>query len=285
MPITQQITDIPTPPSSTDKANFRTRADNFLASLDNLADELNNFKDQANALEDNVNQKEQSANDAAMTAMASANFKGTWDVNTSYTHPCSVVKNGVYYTCLQDSTGQDPETTTGYWEVLKDQNNTVHANGSGKPNELATVNAGYTFKVADAVNPDEALSKGQLLAEIQEIDGSGSGLDADLLRGLPADFTSSKSTSGYQKLPSGLIIQWFKFTSSIAGHEDVSFPIAFPNACLSISAVTENSGYPDIQCVVDFSLTTGSTMNAAMCHTAQNQYLSGYNSLIIAIGY
>ncbi|WP_281950281.1 hypothetical protein [Nitrosophilus kaiyonis] len=55
MAITQKITDIPTPPSSSDKANFRQRADNFLASLDNLADELNTFADQANLLEDDVN--------------------------------------------------------------------------------------------------------------------------------------------------------------------------------------------------------------------------------------
>jgi len=40
------------------------------------------------------------------------------------------------------------------------------------------------FKVADATAANEALSKGQLLAEIQNIDGSGSGLDADKLDGL-----------------------------------------------------------------------------------------------------
>ena len=39
------------------------------------------------------------------------------------------------------------------------------------------------FKVADAVNADEALSKGQLLNEIKNVDGSNSGIDADKLDG------------------------------------------------------------------------------------------------------
>jgi len=44
-----------------------------------------------------------------------------------------------------------------------------------------------TFKVSDAVNADEALAKGQLLTEMKAVDGAGSGLDADLLRGYTPD--------------------------------------------------------------------------------------------------
>ena len=62
-------------------------------------------------------------------------------------------------------------------------------------------------------------------------DGKNSGLDADLVRGLPADFTSSKATNGYQKLPGGLIIQWGE--SKSRSSNDITFPIAFPNACLN----------------------------------------------------
>lgn len=39
------------------------------------------------------------------------------------------------------------------------------------------------------------------------IGGEGSGLDTDLIRGIPADFTNDLGNSGYQKLPNGLIIQ------------------------------------------------------------------------------
>lgn len=69
--------------------------------------------------------------------------------------------------------------------------------------------------------------------------GEGSGLNADLLRSLPADFTCSKNTNGYTKLPNGLIVQWgsFKITGpgnggTTSGNLVVNFPITFPNALL-----------------------------------------------------
>jgi len=138
MAINQTITDIPTPPSSTDSANFRVRADNFMASLDNLAAELNTYKDEANTLETNVNDKEQSTQDAATIAHVAANFKGAWDSATAYTHPSAVIYNGVFYISLQDSTNQDPTTATAYWDVVKDQANSLHIVGSGLPNEAYT---------------------------------------------------------------------------------------------------------------------------------------------------
>ncbi|WP_297452597.1 hypothetical protein [Persephonella sp.] len=72
-------------------------------------------------------------------------------------------------------------------------------------------------------------------------DGAGSGLDADLVRGLPADFSSSNNPNGYQKLPSGVIIQWGTFSldgGPFTGH----FPIAFPNACVSVVATDVGNG-------------------------------------------
>ena len=52
---------------------------------------------------------------------------------------------------------------------------------------VETITGQKTFtapvKVADATLADEALSKGQLLTEMKAVDGSGSGLDADLLDG------------------------------------------------------------------------------------------------------
>ena len=109
----------------------------------------------------------------------------------------------------------------------------------------ANVNGDATkvFKVADAINADEALAKGQLLTEMKLVDGSGSGLDADLLRGLPADFTANKAVNGYQKLPSGLIIQWgISQNIGIGMTQTITFPIAFPNACLNAQASDQGSG-------------------------------------------
>lgn len=53
------------------------------------------------------------------------------------------------------------------------------------------------------------------------------------------DHVSSKTENGYQKLPSGLIFQWGKYSaSSYLGERSVSvvFPIAFPTACLNVHA-------------------------------------------------
>ena len=55
MAITTQIPSLPTPPSSTDKADFRVRADGFLGALPTLSDAINQFGIQANYLKDEVN--------------------------------------------------------------------------------------------------------------------------------------------------------------------------------------------------------------------------------------
>ena len=70
-------------------------------------------------------------------------------------------------------------------------------------------------------------------------DGAGSGLDADLLDGQHgayywSDGRASKSlaTNGYRILPDGTIEQWGEATLTGDTNQAVSFPIAFPNACL-----------------------------------------------------
>ena len=56
----------------------------------------------------------------------------------------------------------------------------------------------------------------------------------------PSLFLASLTSNGYQKLPSGLIIQWGR-TSIAPGYKDVTFPIPFPTALLSIN-ITPNIG-------------------------------------------
>ena len=52
----------------------------------------------------------------------------------------------------------------------------------------------------------------------------------------PAGGSSSFTTNGYASLPGGLIIQWGQYgtTSTAAGTYTVTFPIAFPTACLQV---------------------------------------------------
>lgn len=55
-----------------------------------------------------------------------------------------------------------------------------------------------------------------------------------------ADFASSLSGYGYQKLPSGLILQWGYVTSSASADVALTYPIAFPNAAISAMATYQN---------------------------------------------
>jgi hypothetical protein len=66
------------------------------------------------------------------------------------------------------------------------------------------------------------------------------------MRNSSGDFGASKASSGYQKLPSGLIIQWgtTAASSSSAGVAH-TFATAFPSACVHVNlqVSASNSGY------------------------------------------
>ncbi|MGV3771025.1 MAG: gp53-like domain-containing protein [Sphingobium phenoxybenzoativorans] len=83
-------------------------------------------------------------------------------------------------------------------------------------------------------------------------DGSGSGLDADMLDGFHASdllriISESKAGSGYMQLSNGLLLQWGRWTSSgVAGQAlNITFPVAFsaePYALVTMPVVTTSSG-------------------------------------------
>lgn len=62
------------------------------------------------------------------------------------------------------------------------------------------------------------------------------------------EFGSSLAANGYQKLPSGLIIQWGKATSQPNASTNLTYPIAFPNDVLFAVAQVDES------CVADISV-------------------------------
>ena len=74
------------------------------------------------------------------------------------------------------------------------------------------------------------------------MDGSSTSLEvttnAQLIGG------TSHATNGYHKFPDGTIIQWGEYmSSSYAFDASITFPIAFPTACLSVvSCIYRPSG-------------------------------------------
>lgn len=94
---------------------------------------------------------------------------------------------------------------------------------------------------------------------------------------------ASLFSNGYQRLPSGLIIQWGTATvSGSSGAANVTFPIAFPTACLSALA---NSTADNGTTSVVFLSSTALIING-MDHTSGNiNAPAGTVYLWVAIGY
>jgi hypothetical protein len=104
-----------------------------------------------------------------------------------------------------------------------------------------------------------------------------------------ADFDKSLATSGYQRLPSGLIIQWGKTAFNIGQDGTITgtFAFTFPTACLtfhptSFSDVTSGDGRLRGAFQTSSATTTGFTV------TSRNNVNSGGligNLNWMAIGY
>ena len=95
MPINETIPTLPTPPSTSDPANFDARADAFLGGLPAYGAALNTFSSEANALAETVNSDSVTASDASTAAAGSANFAGAWSsLSGGLNIPASVSHEG-----------------------------------------------------------------------------------------------------------------------------------------------------------------------------------------------
>lgn len=76
---------------------------------------------------------------------------------------------------------------------------------------------------------------------------------------LASSFGSSKSPNGFQKLPSGLIIQWGAGLSGSDGISYINWPTIFPNSVASVTALGRwvNTGLPVIVGVISRNNSSG----------------------------
>ncbi|WP_420023771.1 pyocin knob domain-containing protein [Cereibacter azotoformans] len=104
---------------------------------------------------------------------------------------------------------------------------------------------------------------------------------------LSAGFATSKSSNGYIKLPNslgGLIIQWGEGVTSVEGAADNTFPIAFPNACLSLTAADLNGATNAAGAhIITVELLTKNSFKAASYTYGGARWSSPFN--YIAIGH
>jgi hypothetical protein len=98
--------------------------------------------------------------------------------------------------------------------------------GNGVINNGAASVASYPLLAGDTVT---LVSNGSNVW--MAVDGAGQ------LKG-SGSFGASLAANGYQKLPSGLIFQWGRFNGSGSADTPVTYPIAFPNAALSLNVTS-----------------------------------------------
>ncbi|WGL54432.1 gp53-like domain-containing protein [Kluyvera intermedia] len=95
-------------------------------------------------------------------------------------------------------------------------------------------------------------------------------------------FDASRDANGYQKLPSGLIIQWGANPASVGGAagdgNTVNFKIAFPSYCAQIIVSFDNGSAS----IPAGAATAGTLTNFKLRCSASS---GGYNFRWLAIGY
>lgn len=105
----------------------------------------------------------------------------------------------------------------------------------------------------------------------------------EALQNAISNVAGALNTTGYFKLPNGIIVQYFQFTSSSSGYSTALFPIAFPNRPLAITMTPNSNNSTVVTAFVDFASSTATTLKAA-CLTTTGVFAT-YSNSIIAVGY
>lgn len=117
---------------------------------------------------------------------------------------------------------------------------TIAGVNSGNPIAVLMECAGGAAQIAPATASGHAVNLGQLTSTASPLAlATLAAASANQAVNL-GQFGSSLGVGGYQKLPSGMIIQWGTTTTTTSG-STVTFPIAFPNVAYGVTATSLNS--------------------------------------------
>lgn len=100
-----------------------------------------------------------------------------------------------------------------------------------------------------------------------------------------SDFAALLSANGYQKLPSGLILQRGMGTANSTGTALVSFPIQFPNACLQVLTTPRNIAAYNSTASTGPSTTQNVTVYTTLAPSGQPGIAQPLSFEWLAIGY
>lgn len=205
-----------------------------------------------------------------------------WDSVTEYQANKSYTQgptNGTIYRCVSTHTNQNPETdlTNTYWQVAfagagdfytkaeADANYLSKAlNGSDIPNPADFRTSISVYSTSQTYTKSEVDAKTTIAstAQSQALTSNTTLITPLRLSEAFKGSNQSFSSTGYQKIPGGFIIQWGTATATITG-TTVTLPVAFPTACLSATAtpnsndnLTASTGYSGKSSVFGVSTTS-----------------------------
>ena len=98
-------------------------------------------------------------------------------------------------------------------------------------------------------------------------------------------FVESFGTSGYQKLPGGLIIQWGTLTTGGSGTAAATFPITFPNALYTVNVNLNEASTQWYSDTITSSSTSGCSIAVGVSYSNGTFAGSGLVYHYLAIGY
>ncbi|MBW8067057.1 MAG: hypothetical protein GJU73_06370 [Ferrovum sp.] len=216
----------------------------------------------------------------AHTAATTASFDGGWGTDTGaanayvVTLPMTLTAyqlgQTVRFKAVNPNTGASTVNVNGLGVInIVGGNNTALQGG-----EISSTGDGMTVLVYDGTNFRMIVSPGAL--QIAPATASGQAVNL-------GQFANTLSYSGYQKLPNGLIMQWGSASSSgtAANNLTWTFPIAFPNATLSLGSIPNGGvGYAFTLGGVSTTELYGNTYN-----TSTLAITSGIGSFFIVVGY
>lgn len=209
----------------------------------------------------------------AFVQQSLGNMVGTYTTTTSGTLGAAQAGKQVYV--FAPGTTQ----TINFAELKEGARMTVYANYTAAGPTTLTISGSAKFvAVASVTAQTITLNPGEAISLV--VDGANVNIEVTTanLR-YSAAFGASLSTNGYQKLPSGLIIQWGYV--AVAGNSNmaVAFPLAFPNACLSLACAPDDAVANGTQ----YRWTIGGRSKASFM--AANNWSGVINGSWIAVGY
>lgn len=198
------------------------------------------------------------------TAIAHINQHGVavWDASTEYQANKSYAQgptNGTVYRCVQTHVNQNPESdvTNTYWIIAfasagdfytKTETDGLYLKKSNNLSDLTnTAQARFWLDVyskTEAYNKSEVDSKTTVASTAQ---AQGQVSNTTLLTPLRLSeafkgTNQSLASTGWQKLPGGLILQWGSVVVNTANtFETFSFPVAFTTTCFQFVASFANA--------------------------------------------